>query len=92
MFAQFLEIHQMFHLILVLVVGSIFVGFFTSRSTNTLLLFLVAFLCLYLYLYTEWNDVELVTARGGGVFGVILMIITPVYIMGVLLFRAFRKK
>ena len=81
----------MLHLILVLVALSLFVGFITSRSTKTLLLFLILFLGIFFYLQTNWNDVELVTARGGGFAGTILMIVTPVFIIGVLLFRFFRK-
>lgn len=81
----------MFHLLIVLVVGSLFVGLFKNISTKTLLLLLAAFLGMFLYLYIKWNDIELVTARGGGFFGVVLMVITPAYILGVLIYRAFRK-
>ena len=80
----------MFHLILV-IAGFFFTWFFSSRSTTTLSVFLLLFICLFVYLFVNWDHVELITARGGGLFGVILMMVTPVFIIGILISRACKK-
>lgn len=82
----------MLHFILVIAGVSFFIWFFSSRSTATLSVFLLMFICLFIYLFVNWDDVELITTRGGGLFGVILMMITPVFIIGILISRACKTR
>lgn len=82
----------MLHLIFVIAGVSFFTWFFSCRSTTTLSVLLLMFICLFIYLFINWDDVELITARGGGLFGVILMMVTPVFITGILISRACKKR
>jgi hypothetical protein len=81
----------MFHTIITILGIVLFVKFFTSRSTGTLVLLLIGFCLLFMNLYIDWDNIQLVTEKGGGLMGVILMCIAPLYILWILASRVARK-